>query len=178
MRSAHLNDHLALDREFFRNYICYMKRRSRMSTVLHLLVHLVQANRVPVTSQQLAACHPTNPVVIRRDLAALRQAGVVHSTTGHGGGWTLARDPAQITVAEVYSALGEHVIALPAPGAGSQGCLLEARVHQALGGVHEELEALLRERLGRLTLADLVLELPKHGFLPSQHDSPEVRHGV
>jgi Rrf2 family protein len=149
-----------------------------MSTVLHVLVHLVQADRVPVTSEQLAACHPTNPVVIRRDLAALRRAGVVRSTSGHGGGWALARDPAQITVAEVYSALGEHLIALPVPGAGRPGCLLEARVHQALGGVHEEIEALLRERLGRITLADLVLELPDHGLLSSQLDSTEVPHGV
>ena len=149
-----------------------------MSTVLHVLVHLAQADRVPVTSEQLAACHPTNPVVIRRDLAALRRAGVVHSTSGHGGGWTLARDPAQITVAEVYSALGEHVIALPVPGAGSPECLLEARVHQALGGVHEELEALLQERLGRITLADLVLDLSNHGFMPSQRDSLEFPHGV
>ncbi len=149
-----------------------------MSTILHLLVHLVQADRIPVTSEQLATCHPTNPVVIRRDLAALRRAGVVSSTPGHGGGWILARDPAQITLAEVYAALGEHVIALPAPGAGSSGCLLEARVHQALGGVNEELEALLQERLRRITLADLALELPHHGFMPSQQDSLEVPHGV
>jgi Rrf2 family protein len=149
-----------------------------MAAVLHVLVHLAQADRVPVTSEQLAACHPTNPVVIRRDLAALRRAGVVHSTSGHGGGWTLARDPAQVSLAEVYSALGEHVIALPVPGAGRPACLLEARVHQALGGVHEELEALLEERLGRITLADLVLDLSHHGVVPSQRDALEVPYGV
>ena len=147
-----------------------MKRGSRISIVLHLLVHLVRADRVPVTSEQLAGCLPTNPVVIRRDLAALRRSGVVHSTPGHRGGWTLARDPDEITLAEVYAALGEHVISLPSPSSESPGCLLEARVHQALGNVHEELEALLQERLGHITLADLVLDLPNHGFMTTQYD--------
>jgi Rrf2 family protein len=160
-----------------RNYDCYMIR-GRISIVLHVLVHLVQAGRVPVTSERLAACLTTNPVVIRRDLAALRQARLVRSTPGHGGGWTLARAPEEITVQEVYAAIGERLVASPERGAGSPGCLLEARVHQALGDVYEDIEALLEQRLARITLADLVLDLPSHGSMSSQRVSEESPHGV
>ena len=148
-----------------------------MSIVLHLLVHLVQAGRAPVTSAHLAACLATNPVVIRRDLAALRRAGLVHSAPGHGGGWTLARAPREITVQEVYAAIGERLVASPERGGGNPGCLLEDRVHQALGDVYEEIEALLQQRLARITLADLVLDLPRHEFMPPQQVSQEGPHG-
>ncbi len=162
---------------FIRNYIYYMKR-SRMSVILHVLVHLVQANRVPMTSGRLAECLKTNPVVIRRDLAALRRAGVVVSTPGHGGGWTLAREPKEITVQEVYAAIGEPLIALPAQDADDPGCLLETRVHQALGAVYEEVEALLQKRLMQVTIADLVLDIRRHGCTTAQLDSQEISHGV
>jgi DNA-binding IscR family transcriptional regulator len=39
----------------------------------------------------MAACAMTNPVVIRRTFAGLREAGIVAATKGHGGGWRLAR---------------------------------------------------------------------------------------
>lgn len=155
-----------------------MKRGSRISNALHVLVHLAQAERVPVTSEHLSACLMTNPVVIRRDMAALRQAGVVTSTPGHGGGWTLTRAPEAITLREVYSALAERLVSMPAPDAESPGCVLEARVHRALGDVFQEIEVLLEARLARITLADLVKDLPKHGFRPSQRTTEEVSHGV
>ena len=136
-------------------------KRVRISTVLHLLVHLAQADRSPVTSECLAVCLATNPVVVRRDLAVLRQAGLVRSAPGHGGGWTLARSPREITLQEVYAAIGERLASSPTREAIGSGCLLEARVHQALGDVYEEIEVLLQERLARITLSDLVCDLAR-----------------
>ena len=68
-----------------------MKRDSRLSGVLHVLLHMAE-HRAPRTSEQLAKAMQTHPVVIRRILGGLRDAGFVHSEKGHGGGWTIARD--------------------------------------------------------------------------------------
>src|SRR3546814_14210830 len=67
-----------------------MKRDSRLSGVLHVLLHMAEAGG-PLTSASLAKAMQTNPVVVRRILAGLREAGFVRSEKGHGGGWKIAR---------------------------------------------------------------------------------------
>ncbi|MDQ2736900.1 MAG: Rrf2 family transcriptional regulator, partial [Pseudomonadota bacterium] len=78
-----------------------MRRDSRFSGVLHVLLHMAEAERA-VTSEALAKAMQTNPVVIRRIMAGLREAGFVHSEKGHGGGWKIVRDLASITLRDVY----------------------------------------------------------------------------
>ena len=48
-----------------------MKRDSKLSSVLHVLLHLAHSER-PMTSEQMAAMLGTNPVLVRRVLAGLR----------------------------------------------------------------------------------------------------------
>ena len=66
-----------------------MKRDSRLSGVLHCLLHMAELGR-PATSEWLAQAMQTNPVVIRRLMAGLRDAGFVASAKGHGGGWLVS----------------------------------------------------------------------------------------
>src|SRR3546814_17537823 len=84
-----------------------MKRDSRPSGVLHVLLHRA-GHRAPMTSEQLAKAMQTHPVVIRRILGGLRDAGFVPSEKGHGGGWTIAKPLADITMRDVYDAIGCH----------------------------------------------------------------------
>lgn len=131
-----------------------MKRNSRLSSVLHALVHLVQHPDGIMTSEQLAACMSTNPVVVRRTMAGLREAGIVASTRGHNGGWTLARAPEQVTLADIYRSVGERLM-LPTLATESPGCLVEQAVNGALGGFLAEAEAMLAQRLAQITLAQI-----------------------
>jgi DNA-binding IscR family transcriptional regulator len=64
-----------------------MRRDSRLSGVLHVLLHMAEQDG-PVTSEVMAKAMTTNPVVIRRLMAGLRDAGYVRAENGHGGGWT------------------------------------------------------------------------------------------
>ncbi|WP_256843550.1 Rrf2 family transcriptional regulator, partial [Pseudomonas aeruginosa] len=82
-----------------------MKTANPLSDALHVMAHLVGQDG-PRTSEQLASCLPTHPVVIRRLLAQLHRAGVVRSARGHGGGSHLARDAATITLHDIYLAVG------------------------------------------------------------------------
>ena len=49
-----------------------MKRDSRLSGVLHVLLHMAEQGG-PATSESLAKAMGTNPVVIRRIMAGLRE---------------------------------------------------------------------------------------------------------
>ena len=132
-----------------------MPRSSRFSVALHVLTHLVDAPD-PQTSEQLAECVGTNAVVVRRTLAGLRETGLVASSRGTGGGWSLSRPASRITLRDIYEALGERLL-VAVDVAGSRGS--ECRIHRAVSGTLDDFlddaEGLLAARLGRITLASL-----------------------
>lgn len=152
-----------------------MYRNTRFSVALHVLAHLVEAP-VPLTSERLAECVGTNPVVVRRTLAGLREAGVVCSSRGAGGGWMLARDPADITLRDVYAALGERLllaIDVAGPRSPEGGCLIQRAVSGTLDEFLNDAEALLAARLGRITLASLATRV--RGLRLHQYGPPSAR---
>jgi len=131
-----------------------MKRDSRLSGVLHVLLHMAE-HKGPVTSDVLAQAMATNPVVIRRTMAGLREHGYVRSEKGHGGGWTLARDLSTVTLRDIYGALGCPSLLAIGNRTESPGCLVEQAVNAALDQAFHDAEALLLSRLGDVTLAML-----------------------
>ena len=108
-----------------------------------------------MTSEVLAAHMQTNPVVIRRIMAGLRAQGIVTSAKGHGGGWQIAADLETVTLRDIYEALGSPDFFALGNRTESPGCLVEQSVNAALDGAFREAEALLIERLGGITLAQL-----------------------
>jgi Rrf2 family protein len=135
-----------------------MKRDGKFSIALHILAHLAEAGARPTISEELAAHLRTNPVVVRRSLAGLREAGIVASVKGHGGGWTLGRPAAAISLGEVYTVLGERGDLLATAEPDRHGCLIARAVDQALDGFYAEAEALLLRRLAAVSLADLATD--------------------
>jgi Rrf2 family protein len=131
-----------------------MRRDSRLSGVLHVLLHMAEHDG-PVTSDMLAKAMDTNPVVVRRIMAGLRDDGYVRSEKGHGGGWVLARDLAGITLRDVYEALGRPALLAMGHRTERPGCLVEQAVNAALDTAFRDAEALLLARLGDVTLARL-----------------------
>lgn len=114
-----------------------------------------------MTSETLAASLRTNPVVIRRTMAGLRERGYVQSEKGHGGGWRLACDLKKVTLRDIYQAIGEPTLLAMSHRTESPGCLVEQSVNAALDGAFHEAEALLLARLDEVTLADLNREVHK-----------------
>jgi DNA-binding IscR family transcriptional regulator len=137
-----------------------MKRDSRLSGVLHALLHMAEAG-TPVTSDALAVCMRTNPVVVRRTMGLLRNAGLVATTKGHGGGWRIAADPAVVTLRHLHVALGEPALFAVGHRSEQPGCLVEQAVNAALGGAFADAEALLMQRFESVTLAELATDFAR-----------------
>jgi Rrf2 family protein len=135
-----------------------MRRDSRLSGVLHVLLHMAEQGG-PVTSEALAKAMDTNPVVIRRTMAGLRNQGYVRSDKGHGGGWTLACDLSKVTLRDIYTALGSPSLLAMGNRTEAPGCLVEQAVNAALNRTFHDAEALLLSRLGEVTLAELSADL-------------------
>ena len=131
-----------------------MNRDSRLSGVLHVLLHMAEYDG-PVTSEVLARAMATNPVVIRRTMAGLKAQGYVRSEKGHGGGWRLDCDLTAVTLGDVYAALGSPSLFAIGNRNEAPECLVEQAVNAALDEALAEAEAVLLASLGGVTLAAL-----------------------
>jgi len=132
-----------------------MRNDGRLSRMLHVLIHMVRHDG-PMTSEAIARMLGTNPVLIRRTMAGLRDAGYVRSEKGHGGGWAIAADLHAVTLLDVHRAVGGprlFAIGIEQP---EPGCQVASVVNDALGDALQEAERLLVARLGSITLAALV----------------------
>jgi len=131
-----------------------MKSSSRLSDVLHVLLHLAYAD-APVTSEVLAAAMSTNPVVLRRLMAGLREAGFITSEKGHGGGWVMAAALESVTLHDVHMALGAPPLVSLGFREDRPECLVAQVVNESLMSAMEQAEASLLSRLDGITLAEL-----------------------
>lgn len=134
--------------------ISYMRRDSKLSSVLHLLLHMAH-NGQPQTSEVLAGYLNTNPVLVRRTLAGLRERGYVGSDKGHGGGWALTCDLKKLTLMDIYEAVGAPTVFAMGNRIDHPECLVEQVVNQSLETAFDDAEALLRKRFKDVTLAEL-----------------------
>lgn len=137
-----------------------MKRDSRLSSVLHALLHMAE-QAGPVTSETLAQCMNTNPVVVRRTMGLLREVGIVHSAKGHAGGWTIGADLGAITLRQLHEALGEPAVFAIGNRNETPECLVEQAVNFVLDDAFAEAEALLLKRFETVTLADLAADFAR-----------------
>ena len=131
-----------------------MKRDSRLSSVLHALLHLAEHDG-PMTSEALGLCLGTNPVVVRRTMGLLREAGLVAAARGHAGGWRIAADLRAVNLRQLHDALGEPAIFAIGNRNETPECLVEQAVNAALNDAFEAAGALLLARFAEVSLADL-----------------------
>ncbi len=129
-----------------------------------------------MTSEELAARLRTNAVVVRRTMAGLRNAGIVASGRGHGGGWTLAGDLTTTKLRDVYAALGEPVLFQIEAQTESPGCLLEAAINRVLSDALNDARALFLDHLANIALADLHVD--SHSLGMPHLSEQGARHAV
>jgi DNA-binding IscR family transcriptional regulator len=153
-----------------------MRRDSKLSSILHVLLHMAHSER-PHTSEELASYLSTNPVLVRRVLAGLRERGYVGSGKGHGGGWTITCDLRKVTLHDIYEAVGSPTVFAMGNRVDHPDCLVEKVVNQSLSTAFNEAERLLIERFKDITLADLSerfnRQFSKHRGTKHAHRSSE-----
>ena len=130
---------------------------------VHVLSLMAWSGEEPLKSEQVAESVNTNPVVIRRMLLELAEAGLVVSQTGSLGGSRLANDPAKTTLLDVYRALeyaGVFSLHRQPP---SQDCPVGVNIETVLGEVLLEVDSAVEQVLGRITINDVVQRLKPCG---------------
>ena len=131
-----------------------MRTDSRLSRMLHVMLHMAR-HEGPMTSDAIGAMLRTNPVVVRRTMAGLRDAGYVRSEKGHGGGWVIACPLERVSLLDIHRAVGGPKIFAIGNEHSNPDCAVEQLVNEAVEDALRDAEALLVERLGAVSLAEL-----------------------
>ena len=106
----------------------------------------------PVSTKKIANVLQASECHLSKVLQRLAKVGMVQSVRGPRGGFSLSRDPEEITLMDVYEAIeGRYV---------PTECLLKKKVCQGnermLGGLLADLNRQVGERLSKTTLASIV----------------------
>ena len=136
-----------------------MAANSRMTIAVHALAWMALTQRRGpelLTSDQVAASVNTNPVIIRRSLGDLRRAGLVQVRHGAGAGWSLARAPEEISLLDVYDAVGQEPLFGMHHTEPNLECPVGKGIGPALGHIYGEIEQSMRRELALVSVADVL----------------------
>ena len=147
-----------------------MSTNSRFAVAVHVLSLMAWSGEEPLKSEQVAESVNTNPVVIRRMLLELAEAGLVVSQTGSLGGSRLANDPAKTTLLDVYRALECGGVFSLHKAPPSRDCPVGVNIETVLGDVLSEVDSAVERVLQNITINDVVQRLkPCGAAVTSKH---------
>ena len=132
---------------------------TRFAVAVHVLTLLALEKRA-LTSDYIAGSVQTNPVVVRRILGALRDAGLVSAIPGPGGGFELAVEPRHLTLRQVYEAFEERGV-IPIHSDTNAKCPVGRNIETLLEQVTDRAEEAMLASLGESTLARLVAQVQR-----------------
>ena len=121
---------------------------------VHVLTLLARSGGRNLKSDEIAASVNTNPVVIRRLLGQLAQAGFVVSQSGSSGGTQLARSAGHVKLCDVYRAVccGEVFALHDSP---NQDCPVGRGIETVLCDLQKQIETSIGNTLAKYTLRDI-----------------------
>ena len=137
-----------------------MAANCRFAFGVHLLSVLALSPDENYSSDKLALTVNTNAVVIRRMLLDLKNAGLVETQRGPGGGTRLAKPAAQITLNEIHQAVAGDIETFgPHPNPPAQACCVGREIEGVLHGISQRAAAAVEREFSAITLADIASQI-------------------
>ena len=143
-----------------------MSTNSQFTIMVHILALLANA-REPLSSAIIAGSVNTHPVVIRQTVALLRDAGLVETLPGCSGGARLTREPAAITLCDVYRLVKAETLFALHPNAPNPLCPIGRNIQAVLVDVSAEMDTLLSKALAGISIADVLQRVSDQETLSS-----------
>ncbi len=134
---------------------------SDYSIAVHVLA-LLNAFPEPMSSEEMAASVGVNPVVVRNVVGHLRRAGLLDTQRGVPGA-RLTRSASQITLLDVYRAVGAPDSILKLHQTANPACPVGARIQGVLDAVFEQAQAAMEARLAQVRLSDVTTAIAQVG---------------
>lgn len=133
-----------------------MQISSRFTLAVHILACIAVFKDMKVTSNLLAGSTNTNPVIVRKILGQLKNAGLIEVVRGTGGA-SLAKTADKISFLDIYKAVecvekGElfHFHENP-----NEKCPVGHNIHAVLDSKLEQIQIAMEKELASISMADV-----------------------
>ncbi|RDV00888.1 Rrf2 family transcriptional regulator [Trinickia dinghuensis] len=132
-----------------------MQRDTRLARLVHVLIHM-HLRGGTTTSETIAQMLHTQPSLVRRTMAALREAGYVESIVGPRGGWLLCCELGDLTVRDIYAAIAHKSAFAIGTANDNPACPVEFAVSRFLDDALSSAEDALLQRFAEMRLSAVV----------------------
>ena len=133
-----------------------MQFSSRLPVAVHILLAIVEFDgKEKTTSTFLAGSVNVNPVIIRNTLGQLKAAVLVMVRAGEGGA-SLAKEPKDITLLDVFDAVEKEEALFHFHENPNPDCPVGKNVHAVLDNKLFAIQEAMREKMKSITLQDLI----------------------
>jgi Rrf2 family protein len=161
-------DHFRLDNVI--TFVTFkLMHNCRFAFAVHVMAVLGLEKDHCYPSSRLAETVNTNPVVIRRILIELQDAGLISTSRGPRGGSVLMRKPDKVTLREIRSAVEKGPVFGSHPNKPSRKCPVGKNINRVMTGIADRAGKALERELEKITLADVLLEIGGHGEGSQEH---------
>lgn len=141
-----------------------MQLSMKCSVAVHCLIFIHETgDKVRVTSPLLAQSTGCNPVVIRNIISALKKAGLITVARGTGGA-KLCREPSEITLYQIYSALEPDGLSsmIGIHACQERPCPIARNIHKVLESPYRKIEDSIRQTMESITFASMIEDYHKN----------------
>jgi len=127
---------------------------TRFATAIHIMTLLTESPQDWLTSEWLAGSININPVMVRKELSVLREAGLISSRQGKEGGSRLAKNADAIKISEIYIAVKNTEVLGKKNNNPNPACPVGREINQHLDALFSETDQLVLNFLGDKSLKE------------------------
>lgn len=127
---------------------------TRFATAIHIMTLLADHPEDWLGSDYIAGSININPVMVRKEIGVLTQAGLVTSRRGKEGGTQLSRPSDKITLDEIFEAVKNSEILGKKNQNPNPKCPIGRQINHQLDVLSQETENLVTSFLKNKTLAE------------------------
>lgn len=127
---------------------------TRFATAIHIMTLLAKSPQEWLTSEWMAGSINVNPVIVRKEISVLREAGLIASRQGKDGGSQLAKNAGEISISEIYRAVKNTEVLGKKNQNPNPACSVGKEINDHLNTLFEETDLLVTQFLGDKSLKE------------------------
>jgi DNA-binding IscR family transcriptional regulator len=141
-----------------------MKFSHKLSDAVHLLVYIEIFPDDDLSSRAIARSIVTNPSMVRSLMMDLRKAGLLKTKQGSAEP-ELAKKPEEISLYDIFAAVGMDHHLLHVDEDTEQKCLVGGNIQGPLAKVYAEVEEAAFAKMREISLREIVDQIKEEGQL-------------
>ncbi len=127
---------------------------TRFATAIHIMTLLAKSPQDWLSSDFIAGSINVNPVIVRKEMGVLREAGLIESRKGKEGGCRLSKNSDLIRISEIYAAIKNSEILGKKNQNPNPKCNVGKDINQNLESLYNEADQMVFKFLDKRSLAD------------------------